>query len=151
MNIFLDDIRWPINVHWVQFDYTPLTWTVIRNYEDFVHLIQTEKVKRVSFDHDLDMSATIECLRSSEFGEKYDYRKVKKKTGFHCAVFLKEFCSKNDLEIPQYIVHSLNSQGRDNIINKLGKEKLIGTHSVDLVYDKADEILKRREGWVNKK
>jgi hypothetical protein len=151
MNIFLDDERWPIGVAWIDFDYTDKNWVIARNYNQFCELIEEGKFEIISLDHDLDRSSTFECIRSNSKGESFNYANVKEKTGLHCAEFLIEWCKKNDRELPKYLCHSLNPMGRDNIINLLGKEKLIGTHSVDLIFEKADEILKRGQSWRNAK
>ena len=148
--LMADDERWPISIHWVDFDYTSLDWRIVRNYEDFVKAIQEEKFDYVSFDHDLDQSSTFECIRCNTKKEKFDYRKVKQKTGYHCAKFMKEYFKEKGEEIPLYLVHSLNEQGRENIINLLGKERLVATHSLDLCFEKADEILKLRSTWTKK-
>jgi len=151
MNLFIDDERWPTTVFWVPYDYNALDWIIVRSFEQFVEAVESGKVKLISFDHDLDPSSTFECIRCNTSQQSFDYRKVSKKTGYHCALFLKDWCLKNDKPIPEYLVHSLNEKGRDNIINVLGTEKLLGTHTVDLIFDKADEILKRRESWSKKK
>jgi hypothetical protein len=151
MNLFLDDERWPTTVHWVNYDYNATNWMIVRNFESFVEAVESQEFKIISFDHDLDRSSTFECIRCNTNQEAFDYNKVIEKTGYHCAVFLKQWCEKNNKQIPKYLVHSLNEKGRDNIINVLGQDRLIGTHSVDLIFDKADEILERRKSWSNKK
>lgn len=147
MNLFLDDERWPTTVFWVPYDYNALDWIVVRSYEQFVETILSARVKLISFDHDLDPSSTFECVRCNTNQQSFDYKKVSKKTGYHCAKFLKDWCLENDKPIPEYLVHSLNEKGRSNIINVLGPDKLLGTHSTNLIFDKADEILKMRESW----
>jgi len=124
---------------------------VVRNYNDFIKIIQEEEFDIISFDHDLDQTSTFECIRSNSKQEKFDYSKVKEKTGLDCAIFLKDYFKSLGKEYPNYLVHSLNEQGRKNIIDILGEKKLIATHDVTIIFDKADEILSRRSEWAVKK
>ena len=150
MNIFLDDNRLPLEISWVDFDYCAANWVIVRNYTDFVSEIEKGDFEIISFDHDLDRTSTFECIRCNSSQEPFNYSKVSEKTGYHCALFLKEFCEKNNKTLPSYLIHSLNTKGRDNIINVLGTEKLLATHSLEIIFDKADEILKRRKSWREK-
>lgn len=142
--LMVDDSRNPLEIFWIEFDYTNFEWQIVRNYDDFVKALEEEEFDYISFDHDLDRSSTFECIRCNSSKEKFDYRKVKEKTGYHCAKFAKEYFKSKDKEFPLYLVHSLNEQGRDNIIALLGKERLVATHSLELCFEKADEILKLR-------
>jgi hypothetical protein len=151
MNIFIDDQRWPTTVDWVDFDYNSTNWLIARTFEQFVDLVESQSFDIISFDHDLDRSSTFECIRCGSKEEPFNYDNVKEKTGYHCAQYLKKWCAKNGKSIPKYLVHSLNPKGRENIINLLGEESLIGTHNVDLIFEKADEILKRGKSWRDKK
>lgn len=141
--IFLDDVRWPVNVYWVEYDYTKDDWIIVRTFEQFVDVLENENIDLISFDHDLDETSTMECLKCAGTDKEFNYSKVLKKTGLHCAKFLKEWCEKRGRDIPQYLVHSLNAKGSENIQNLLGKENLIAGHSNALFLDKADEILAR--------
>lgn len=147
MNIFIDDERWPTTVSWIDFDYNAHNWSIARNFQQFTELLDSVDFEIISFDHDLDRSSTFECIRCNSKEEDFNYKNVKEKTGFDCAIYLKQWCKKNKKPLPKYLVHSLNSKGRDNIISLLGEENLIGTHNVDLIFDKADEILKRGQTW----
>jgi hypothetical protein len=143
--LFCDDYRFPLEVDWIQFDYSDCEWQIVRNYNDFVEAINQEKFDIISFDHDLDRTSTFECVRCNTHQSDFDYSKVVEKTGRDCAEYLKEFCQKNNREIHHYLVHSLNEKGRKNIINILGEEKLVATYNKELCFDKADEILARRK------
>lgn len=66
----------------------------VRDYTEFINFIKTNPLpKFISFDHDL--------------GEG--------KTGFDCAKFLVEFCIDNNLNLPDFFVHSQNPIGKENI------------------------------------
>lgn len=141
--IFLDDTRWPINVYWIEYDYTKDDWIVVRTFDQFVDVLRNEDIDLISFDHDLDETSTMECLKCSGTDKEFDYSKVSKKTGLHCAQFLLEYCKCTGKELPRYLVHSLNAKGAENIKNILGKENLIANKNSSLFLDKADEILAR--------
>lgn len=142
--LLLDDERWPITITWVDFDYAAHHWIVVRNFEDFTKVLESEKFDVVSFDHDLDRTSTYECVRCNTNKTKFDYSRVKEKTGLDCAKFFKEFFDKSDIKRPKYLVHSLNEQGRENIIDILGREDLLADYNKSLFFNKSDEILQRR-------
>ena len=100
-NLFLDDERMPKNA----FTYTKnqlyldLDWVVVRNYDEFVSYIkENDMPDLISFDHDL---ADI----------NYD-----EKTGYDCAKWLINICIDQNINPPNYMVHSMNNVGRRNII-----------------------------------
>jgi hypothetical protein len=92
------------------------TWIVVRSYKEFVKVI-TEKglPDLISFDHDL----AGEHYPLSEKIESIDYGKYKEKTGYHCALWLVEYCKTNNKPLPKWQVHSLNPVGRVNIVQLL--------------------------------
>lgn len=63
----------------------------------------------VSFDHDL---ADIH-YDPSTWTESFIY---KEKTGKDCAKWLIDYCLDNNQKFPKYIVHSMNTVGKENII-----------------------------------
>jgi hypothetical protein len=110
--LFLDDIRHPYDA----FNYTKQTmflqkeWIIVRDYNQFVeHIIENGLPYFIAFDHDLA-------------DEHYDYddvktgKEYKEKTGLDCAKWLVDHCIDNNLDLPQYFVHSQNPVGKDNII-----------------------------------
>lgn len=101
-NLFLDDERNPNH-----FLNDVRTWEVVRNYNAFVKII-TEKglPDFISFDHD---------LHDEHYGKPVDYTKFKHKTGYHCAVWLIEYCMRTNQCLPEWQVHSLNPIGKLNI------------------------------------
>lgn len=145
--LFLDDYRNPCDCLHIEFDYTVDTWIIVRNYNDFIQVLQEEKFDIISFDHDLDRSSTFECIRCNTNKDKFDYSRVKEKTGLDCAKFAKEYYNSKEKKFPLYLVHSLNEQGRENIINVLGKDLLVATYNPLTLFNKSDEILQRRKSW----
>ena len=110
--LFLDDFRQPKDT----FDYTgnPIyvdkKWLVVRSHDEFVKCIEENGVPHtVSFDHDLaDEHYTQEQV--------IPYTEYKEKTGFHCAIWLINYCMDNKLKLPTGIlIHSMNPVGSKNI------------------------------------
>jgi hypothetical protein len=110
-NLYLDDFRQPTD----SFDYlgnpiyNKLKWEIVRNYDDFVKIIEERGVPNtISFDHDLS-------------DEHYKHQTVinydlQEKTGFHCAKWLINYCIDNKKELPTTIlIHSMNPAGSLNI------------------------------------
>lgn len=118
MKLFLDDNRQPYDVFLktIDPDYENNSeWLIVYNYYEFTNFILKFGLpKLISFDHDLDIDHYL-----PENQEKIDYNSLKIKTGYDCAVWLVEYCEKNDLEIPKFKVHSQNPVGKLNIFNKL--------------------------------
>lgn len=101
-NLFLDDIRYPKQVTWV--DLPPVQWTIVRNYKSFVAIIERHGLPCIiSFDHDLAHE------------DENKTKNFKERTGYDCAKFLFEYCMQQGVELPQYYIHSLNVVGRNNI------------------------------------
>ena len=106
--LFLDDIRYPDS--FVNSNNTPSNYLlsiasnikkndiislyIIRTYDEFVlHISLFGLPDFISFDHDLGND----------------------KDGYDCAKWLVEYCMNNDCDIPNYIVHSMNPIGKENI------------------------------------
>lgn len=125
MKIFLDDIRDPSqcasymhkrigNLNPI---YTEGGWLVVRSYREFVDAVcrYHPDITHVSFDHDLAADHYHELMYESS--EKY-YEAIKdseEKTGYDCAVFLKDFYQGKKL--PVMFVHSMNPVGTQRIID----------------------------------
>ena len=111
-NLFLDDIRFPKDVTWVEL---PLVkWTIVRNYKEFVYTIKINGLPNfVSFDHDLSSMHYTDVFN----GSKLNYSAYTEKTGYECAKFLVEYCITNNLKFPNYTIHSMNPIGKQNIIS----------------------------------
>ncbi len=118
--LFLDDERMPKDVKWIQLPLGP--WIIVRSYDEFVKTITEKGVPEfISFDHDL---ADAHYPKSIEDAKKIiRYEDYKEKTGFHCAKWLVEFCLDNNVKLPLYVVHSMNSVGRENINSFLANFK----------------------------
>jgi hypothetical protein len=122
IKLFLDDVRYPDQVFRgliggdSKFTLDPLyeensSWVIVRTYNDFVSFIRENDLPDlVSFDHDL----TFEHYK--EENQRYiDYKKMDELTGYHAAEWLIAFCKENQLNFPEYRVHSMNPEGNKNI------------------------------------
>lgn len=130
--IFLDDIRIPKDAIGLvpsalnQF-YWNDNWIVVRNYYEFCNYIQKFGLPDfVSFDHDLadfhydytpdDYDSMTEDEMNVKFGSM-------EKTGYECAKWLVDWCLENSSNLPDYIVHSANPIGKQNIQSYLDNAK----------------------------
>ena len=126
MNVFLDDTRVPSDVYWV--DLPMVEWKVVKNYEDFIRLISSCGLpRRIAFDHDLAEEHYHEyhrAIRGKTPGEqKFRYDQMKEKTGLECVQWLTAYCAERGHQFPEYYVHTMNSIGKDNIIQYIENYK----------------------------
>jgi len=112
-NLFLDDIRVPTNVTWVDIP-KDQHYSLVRNYQEFVDLITLRGLpKFVCYDHDLS-----DCHYGDGLNDRcIDYDSYTEKTGYDCAKWLVDYCMKNGVKHPPYVVHSMNPVGKKNIIS----------------------------------
>ncbi len=107
MKLFLDDQR-----------KTPVGFERVYNYPEFVSFVEKNGLPDfISFDHDLADEHYKEGAKNNFVN--FDYSNVAEKTGYDCAKWLIEYCLKNNLEMCEYDVHSLNICGRHNIVSVL--------------------------------
>jgi hypothetical protein len=106
--LFLDDIRFPIDVSlYITKQHKHIfineRWVIVRNYKQFCdHIIKNGIPYCISFDHDL----ADEHYNSNN-------KSYVEKTGYECALFLKQYAIDNNLKLPEkIIVHSMNPIGR---------------------------------------
>ena len=126
-NLFLDDLRNPLGVYTYTKNekYINKNWKIVRNYDAFCNYIEhNHKFYNImptiiSFDHDLaNFHYNHEAISNLENYEKY-YNSLDEKTGYHCAKWLVEYCMNNDLDLPEFHVHSMNPIGAKKILNLL--------------------------------
>lgn len=116
--LFLDDIRYPIDVYrYTKQDiYLRKDWHIARNYEQFVNRILGNGLpEMISFDHDL----------ADEHYWNNDAGSFVEKTGYDCAKWLIDYCMDNDLDLPEFYCHSMNPVGKGNIESLLKNFKNI--------------------------
>jgi hypothetical protein len=118
MKLFLDDNRTPYDVFKLTINpvYEKNDWEIVKTHAEFVSYIETNGLPDIiSFDHDLSFEHYLEENQSGTI----DYNLLNEKTGYHCAAWLIEYCTKNKLKLPQCLVHSMNPIGSENIKNIL--------------------------------
>jgi len=128
-NIFLDDFRDPQDCTYtgkIGF-YNNTEWFIARNYDDFCKMIRDSWESdnslpgMISFDHDL----------ADEHYDPYKYvgsyeeiaKSFTEKTGYDCAKWLIDFCMDNNIVLPDFLVHSMNPAGGENIFKLLSNFK----------------------------
>lgn len=106
----MDDIREVSDVNWI--DLPPYDWTVVRSYKEFRDTIWNNGIPEfVAYDHDLADSH----YGTMNHGGAIDYENLTEKTGYDCAKFLCNECNKLGIKHPDFVVHSMNPVGADNI------------------------------------
>lgn len=121
-NLFLDDIRMPNDVFlYIKKElYLEKDWVIVRSYNVFVEYILANGLPElISFDHDL----ADEHYAPREHWHRYDdwakESNFKENTGYDCALWLVAHCLDNELKLPNYLCHSMNPVGYDNILGLL--------------------------------
>lgn len=119
-NLYLDDIREPKQSFKKSGDdrYNALKWKIVRCYSEFVETIALNGIPNiVSFDHDLGEEHINYYFDNGGRENPPDPLKANfsEKTGYDCAKWLVEYCSENGLPMPEYLIHSANPVGSDNI------------------------------------
>ncbi len=99
--LWLDDYRDCFSdPEWLVFspiDQDEVVW--VKNYTEFVRYINDIGIPdAISFDHDLG-----EFINGEE------------KTGYNCVQYLVDYCIDNNIEFPEYNIHSANPVGKDNM------------------------------------
>ncbi len=102
--IFLDDER-QVDFINPKLNTKKYQWVIIRNYFDFVDYVDKnlEKISLISFDHDIDSF--------DDAGTEW--------TGRDAAKYLQKKCQDNNLNFPDFMVHSMNNIGKQNILNDI--------------------------------
>ena len=119
-NLYLDDLREPSQSFKKTGDsrYNDLKWKIVRCYSEFVETIALNGIPNiVSFDHDLGEEHINYYFDNGGRENPPDPLKglFTEKTGYDCAKWLVEYCSENGLPMPEYLIHSANPVGSQNI------------------------------------
>ena len=116
MKIFLDDYRDPVicttymNTRMSNPSIYREDWVIVRNYDEFVKAIDGNEdlITHVSFDHDL---ADEHYHPSMDDETRYNLLEFKEKTGYDCALWLKDYYELKNHKLPIIYVHSMNPVG----------------------------------------
>lgn len=95
-------------------------WDIVRSFGQFKNWIIKNGIPNiVSFDYDL---ADVEELKEElNIEEWFNLNENKVYTGLDCAKFLLNYCNDNKLKFPDYIIHSVNPDGTEEIKKLLSK------------------------------
>src|SRR5579859_2852646 len=106
-NLFLDDVRYPKQVSWINL---PLVeWVIVRNFEEFVAYIKCNGCPAiVAFDHDLGPEHYIFDWSGSDTCPS-------QLSGYDCVKWLVEYCEEHNHKFPEYYLHTMNDQGLLNM------------------------------------
>lgn len=109
--LFLDDTRDPP-------EHLSKIFDTVRSYDEFVDYIETYGVPEViSFDHDLHPEHTSFFFECGGFRSPPDPKNeiFKNNTGYDCALWLIDYCERNNFKLKIVVVHSHNPIGSSNI------------------------------------
>jgi len=123
-NLYLDDYRIPRDSYVYTHNalYVLRPWQIARSYEEFVSFINTQGLPDlISFDHDLADEHYRE--HTSILDYEKDSSNYKEKTGFECAKWLVNYCIDNNKKLPEFLCHSMNPIGKENILSLLNQFK----------------------------
>ena len=121
--LFLDDERKPVNAaHYTGDDcYFEENWIIACTFKEFFEIIEEKGMPElISFDHDLDSS-------HYEFAvaDYIPYEKIMTETGFHILLALMMYCYKNNVELPEIKIHTMNITGEKNLKNLISVYKTV--------------------------
>jgi hypothetical protein len=116
--IYLDDVRSPKDS----------SWTVVRNYQEFVDKISEigdlSLIDVISLDHDLGDTAMKEYFTNVSPNYTLDYNNIKEKTGLDCAKWLIDYCLDSNQMMPLTYTHSANPIGSANIMGYINNYRM---------------------------
>ena len=114
--LYLDDIRIPTESGGYMYpvelrkEYRLHEWVIVKSYAEFVKCILERGLPtHISFDHDLADE------HYTSVGTTAYNNDNNEKTGYHCAKWLCDYLSDNNLPLPICFVHSMNPIGKENI------------------------------------
>lgn len=91
----------------------------MNSYNEFIEYITENGLPDIiSFDHDL-----ADNVEPQDSFSNVVLSDGKEKTGFDCAKWLVNYCMDNDEKLPEYVVHSANPAGTENIQGLLNNFK----------------------------
>jgi hypothetical protein len=103
-SLYLDDMRTPRGNYYHN-------WIIVRSYQEFVDWIESNGLPEfITLDHDL----CDEAIYADWNVVSYD--DLTEKTGYCAARWLVDYCLDNNLNCPEFTVHSANPVGAENIL-----------------------------------
>ena len=124
MKLFLDDIRDPKDCLGYMYRrigaQNPIydeEWVVVRNFQEFEDAVLKyyKHITHVSFNHDL---ADEHYDPAMDDDARYEQvaKGFKEKTGYECALMMKDHYEKQNYKLPKIYVHSMNPVGMLKIL-----------------------------------
>jgi hypothetical protein len=125
--LFLDDMRMPEDCkNFVKrlgsstlYFKDNVDWDIVRTYNQFVEWIEKNGLPElISFDHDLADEHIQYYFGNGGHKNPPTYKdepEFMEKTGMSCAKWLVDYCIDNKKTLPNFLVHSANPYGRENI------------------------------------
>lgn len=117
--LYLDDFRNPRSSYEeTKLDIYLKDWVVVRSYNQFIERIELAGLPDVvSFDHDLATEHIDYFFMNGGHINPPDPLKAnfEEKTGYDCAIWLRNYCKSRNLKFPEYLIHSHNPVGAKNI------------------------------------
>ena len=93
-------------------------WDIVRSYGQFIKWIEDNGVPDlVAFDYDL--ADVAELKESLPIEEWFDLDEGRVYTGLDCVKFLLNYCNDRNIKFPEYVIHSANPDGSEEIKNLL--------------------------------
>lgn len=131
--LFLDDYRQPIDCVGYMHQrigiknpiYLENDWVIVKHYAAFVnHIKENGLPDLISFDHDLAEGVFHKTMIDGVIDyEAPEFDTNHFKTGYHCAQWLIDYCIEKQEKLPEFIVHSMNPVGTENILSILTQYK----------------------------
>jgi len=109
MNIYLDDVRTPVDKSWI----------IVRSYESFISTITSiglNNISLISLDHDLGDTAMEEWNHNIVHNSKLDYDNITEKTGMDCTKWLVNQWLDGQ-PLVKVVIHSANVVGSLNMMS----------------------------------
>jgi hypothetical protein len=116
-NIYLDDVRIPIDKNWV----------LVKDYDEFVNVVNEiglKNIELISLDHDLGDTAMEEWHKNVYHNFKLNYDNIIEKTGYDVAKWLVEQWMDGE-PVVDVVVHSANAIGAANIMGYINNYRHI--------------------------
>jgi len=121
--LWLDDYRDPATSPFLN-KYVPdnsaykIVW--VKSYNEFVKWITNNGLpSKIAFDHDLADEHYAPQDRWKDYNDWADSQDFQEKTGMDCVKWLTEYCMDNNVELPNWVCHSANPSGVENMTGLL--------------------------------
>ena len=121
--LFLDDLRTPDMII-DKLDNVEIYH--VKNYAEFVEYIRENNLPdKIYFDHDLSIEHINFYFENGGHESPPDPLNGNfiEKTGYDCSHYLINYCLDNNLKLPEFVVHSHNPKGKENIEKLLNNFK----------------------------